>query len=71
MTTATAHCTSVRFPEFSEVEDFETKRDFLLDYFHRLSDISMIQAIQDEPVGSSYVKSLYQIISGGGTTEED
>lgn len=67
--TATVHCTDIRFPWFSEVEAWETKRDFLLDYFHRLSDISMVELIRDEPTESSYVEDLHRIISGGETTD--
>ena len=67
--TASVQCTTIRFPEFSEAENSETKRDFLLGYFHQLGDISMVQTVRDEPTGSSYVESLYLLISGGGTTE--
>ena len=68
--TAIVPCTNVRFPEFAEVEESEAKRDFLIAHFHRLGDISMVKAIEEEPVGSSYIDCLYQLISSGGTTEE-
>lgn len=69
--TATAHCTEVRFPEFSEVEDSETKRDSLLAHYHRLNDTYMVEVVRDEPKQSSYIDCLYDLVSSGRATDDE
>jgi hypothetical protein len=64
------HChTSASFPGFFDAEESDRRRALLIAYFYQQGDLSLQEAIRDEPTGSSYIDTTYELVSTGGETE--